>query len=326
MKRFKNILFVKEQADACETALERAVTLAQDNQASLTVIDVVEPMPTGFSAIPKGYTSKTLRQAIIDERQDQLTHLVAFARKKMKLDSHVLYGIPYLEVTRKVLRDGHDLVIKPAYNSGGLKTRLFGGTDLHLLRKCPVPVWLMKMTQSGKFQKILATVDINEAEDKEENQDALSLKILELSSSLALAEFGELHIAHAWQAVGESLLRSGRGGISTAEVNEYVRKEEARHRRWVETLYQTAVQTLSKDALNYLKPQIHLPKGSAREVIPTLVQDSDIDLVVMGTVARTGIPGFFMGNTAEMIINNINCSVLAVKPEGFVTPVTLEDE
>jgi nucleotide-binding universal stress UspA family protein len=44
----------------------------------------------------------------------------------------------------------------------------------------------------------------------------------------------------------------------------------------------------------------------------------------MGTVARTGISGFFMGNTAETILNQLDCSVLAVKPQGFVTPVTLD--
>jgi nucleotide-binding universal stress UspA family protein len=44
----------------------------------------------------------------------------------------------------------------------------------------------------------------------------------------------------------------------------------------------------------------------------------------MGTVARTGINGLLMGNTAEMILTQIDCSVLAVKPQGFVSPVTLE--
>ena len=325
MKRFKNILFVKEPATASEATLDRAVALAQNNQANLTVIDVVEPLPASFSAIPKGFTSETLRQAIIDERREQLEHLVALARKKMNMDTRVFYGIPYLEITRKVLRDGHDLVVKPAYNSGGLKTRLFGGTDLHLLRKCPVPVWLMKMTATGKFQKVLAAVDINH-EETQETQDALSLKILELASSLALAEFGELHIVHAWQAVGETTLRGARGGYSVEEVEKYIEEERGRHRRWVDGLYRKAIEHLGDDALTYLKPQVHIPKGWAKEVIPQLAQNIDIDLVVMGTVARTGIPGFFMGNTAEMIISNINCSILAVKPEGFVTPVTLEDE
>jgi hypothetical protein len=45
----------------------------------------------------------------------------------------------------------------------------------------------------------------------------------------------------------------------------------------------------------------------------------------MGTVARTGIAGFVMGNTAEMMLRQLRGSVLAVKPPGFVTPVTLPE-
>ena len=79
------------------------------------------------------------------------------------------------------------------------------------------------------------------------------------------------------------------------------------------------------DMLTYLKPKTHLVKGRAQREIPALVEKIEADLVVMGTVARTGIPGFFMGNTAETILNQINCSVLAIKPPGFVTPITLEE-
>ena len=71
--------------------------------------------------------------------------------------------------------------------------------------------------------------------------------------------------------------------------------------------------------------QTYLVKGDARKEIPLLAKKIGADLVVMGTVARTGIPGFIMGNTAETILNQINCSVLAVKPPGFITPVTLAD-
>ena len=47
-----------------------------------------------------------------------------------------------------------------------------------------------------------------------------------------------------------------------------------------------------------------------------------IDILVMGTVARTGIPGFIMGNTAENLIQELKCSLLATKPNGFVSPIT----
>ncbi len=73
-----------------------------------------------------------------------------------------------------------------------------------------------------------------------------------------------------------------------------------------------------------LRCKRHLLRGDPGEVIPRLVGERRIDLVVMGTVARTGVPGLIIGNTAERVLDQIGCSVLAVKPEGFITPVTLQ--
>jgi nucleotide-binding universal stress UspA family protein len=78
---------------------------------------------------------------------------------------------------------------------------------------------------------------------------------------------------------------------------------------------------IGKDEYAHLSPSFHLPKGSAKEVIAPLAMELEADLVVMGTVAHTSIRGFFMGNTAESILDQLACSVLAVKPPGFRTPV-----
>ncbi len=69
----------------------------------------------------------------------------------------------------------------------------------------------------------------------------------------------------------------------------------------------------------------YLPRSDdASRIIVKLAKNKKIDLLVMGTVCRTGLAGFFIGNTAEKVLSEVNCSVLTVKPEGFVTPVTLE--
>jgi nucleotide-binding universal stress UspA family protein len=54
-----------------------------------------------------------------------------------------------------------------------------------------------------------------------------------------------------------------------------------------------------------------------------VIRDLGVDVVVMGSVARSGIPGFLIGNKAEKILTTINCTVLTVKPDGFVSPITL---
>jgi universal stress protein E len=62
-------------------------------------------------------------------------------------------------------------------------------------------------------------------------------------------------------------------------------------------------------------------KGNPEKIIPQFIEEKKIDILAMGTVARTGIPGFIIGNTAENILQKISCSLLALKPNGFVTPV-----
>ncbi len=59
-------------------------------------------------------------------------------------------------------------------------------------------------------------------------------------------------------------------------------------------------------------------------MIPELAYKEKVDLIIMGTVCRTGIAGFFIGNTAEKVLQQVHCSVLTVKPDGFATPVILD--
>lgn len=76
---------------------------------------------------------------------------------------------------------------------------------------------------------------------------------------------------------------------------------------------------------DFLMPRLHLTKGPAKMVIAPLAAKLRAHLIVMGTlVARTGISGVFIGNTAETILDQLTCSVLAIKPHGFETPVSVD--
>jgi nucleotide-binding universal stress UspA family protein len=327
MNRFKDILCVVEPEEVSKPALERAVALAENNQASLTVIDIV-PRVTAGTGIPEGEAGAVdLQAALVDGYVQQLEALVEPYRKRIKIETKVLTGTPFLETIREVLRNGRDLVIKIPEHQDWLD-RLFGSDDMHLLRKCPCPVWLIKPQMPKAYRRILAAVDVEDAYPPQEMKPrhALNLKILEMASSMALADSADLHIVHAWDAIGESAMRHG-AFMKTPEetVNAYVEQVRRQHTAGLNALLHDFSSGRGQDALDYLKPQTHLVKGWARKEIPALAKQIDADLVVMGTVVRTGIPGFIMGNTAESILNQIDCSVLAIKPPGFETPVTPDD-
>ena len=313
MKRFKNILLFAGSEGWKDTVLERAVTLAKNNKAKLKVVEVVEELPREMRMLITVMTPLELQKIVIKERKDQLEQLIGPTRKDgVNVCAKVLIGTPFLEIIREVLRDKHDLVIKTARGKGGLKEILFGSTAMHLMRKCPCPVWVIKPTHRKKYARIMAPVD---PDPSDKVNKALNTKIMELATSLARLEGSEFHVVHAWKMYSETmLLRHSR--LSKREVDRWVRETRKMHKGWLNEL-------IEKYAPETPKDRIHLQKGDAGTLVPALAKRKRIELIVMGTVSRTGIAGLFIGNTAEKVLREVDCSVLIVKPDGFVTPVRL---
>ena len=327
MQRFKNILAVVEMAQSSSLALERAVSLAQSNQASLTVLCVVPELSPGTSK-PEGNPLKVeFQQYAVNEQQQKLEELVAPYREQLEIKLKISVGTPFLKIVHEVLQNGRDLVVKMSEDPDWLD-RLFGSNDMHLLRKCPCPVWLIKSHEAKAYKRILAAVDVDDDHlpDYLNAQESLNRQILEMASSMALADFADLHIVHVWDAVDEDLFSAfSMEHVNEDKINRYVEDIRRRNTVNLNSLINDVASAGMGGALKYLKPHKHILRGSARKEIPLLAKSINADLIVMGTVARTGISGFFIGNTAETILNQIDCSVLAIKPPGFVSPVTLEE-
>jgi len=321
MRRFKNILYVAESS-LVPNAFDQAVDLADGNGARLTVILVLETIPSYLTQ----QAAQTMRQARIAEQNAALDWMKERIAGRLEIETKVVEGSLFLEVIREVLRDGRDLVIKSAGGEGEASSRLIAAADKHLLRKCPCPVWLIKSAGPNSLRPILAAVDFNDLDPPGEDTSApLNRMILELAASLAVLKRRELHVVHAWTAPAEDILGSARTGLPPSEVDAYIKEVREYHEGWLKQLMERARNWIGHEILDSITVELHLPKGKARAVIPSLAEQFNVDLLVMGTVARTGIPGLIIGNTAESVLSQIHCSVLAVKPPGFVTPVTLEE-
>ncbi len=316
MQRFKNVLLVIDEKAKSSAALPQAVALCRRNGADLALVNVAEDpaRELDLSFTPDFLANLELDQ--LEERRNCLEELAEPIRAEgIRVSTKVLLGTPFLEIIREVLRSQHDLVMMTAEGRGGFKEMLFGTTSMHLMRKCPVPVWVVKQDQPQHYSRIMAAV--NPASD-DAQKDGLDQKILDLATSLAQLEDGELDIVHTWQFSGESTLRGARSQLSQAEVDQFLQSVEQAYRDGLNGL-------LANYDLNGLNYKTHLLKGGARDLIPAIAQENEVDLVIMGTVSRTGVAGFFIGNTAESVLQRVNCSVLTVKPEGFVTPVKLDE-
>ena len=133
---------------------------------------------------------------------------------------------------------------------------------------------------------------------------------LELGSSMARIQDAQLHVLHALKYLEEDTLFTA--SVSAENAARY--RTEAKQQ--IES--QLASVELTRPA------QIHIVKEPPDFAILNHIDTHMIELLVMGTIARTGIPGVIVGNTAERLLHQIPCSVLAVKPADFKSPITPE--
>lgn len=308
MKRFKNILFYADGNTDESPAFLRALELAKANQAKLTLFDVLEKMQTPSGKI--GSLNQDLGDIVVGQYRHQLKAMAdAHQVLDQPIECQVKIGHSFVEVIHAVLHDGFDLVVKAAHPPEARSLQLRGSTDMHLLRKCPCPVWIDKPDATRPYKRVLAAVD-----PLAEEGASCARLVMDLATSMALRESASVSVLHAWQLLAESTLRSSMIRVSEEELQQLLRDEEAVHRDALDKL-------LEPYGLHSSDKNVHLQKGKPSVVIAEQCAALQPDLIVMGTVGRTGIPGFIIGNTAEDVLQATNSSVLAVKPDGFVSPL-----
>lgn len=64
--------------------------------------------------------------------------------------------------------------------------------------------------------------------------------------------------------------------------------------------------------------RLHVVEGPADVVIPQMAHRLGAAVTVIGTVARTGLSGALIGNTAEVVLDALESDVLVLKPDEVI--------
>ena len=320
MKRFQNILVGIElhpteeftharPVPASLAALERAIELAKTNGARLTLFSAVGLL--GPSPLITPDQIETARRNIHKSATEALAQLLQEVEAKgVKPRSRVAFGRGWLEIVRQVLVERHDLVIVGSREISELKRVIVGSTAAKLLRKCPCAVWVTKPQPALEISTILAATDFGD----------VSKFASGLATSLAHIHSAQLHLLHCAEYPSEIALKWGL--VPSEYRNDYRQRvyAEAKHQFDLE-LNRPEFDGLAK------RPHVHLKSGmSPHDAILEAIDERDVDLLVMGTLARGGIRGLLIGNTAEQVLPHVSCSVLAVKPSDFICPVEVSPD
>ncbi len=322
---YGNILLVLTPGIEEMSILQYAATLAEDNQATLTVVEV---LTEATSTTDHGVSSPDeLEEDMVETRHKWLEELVAELPGSLETHTKVLVGRPHEEITRDVISNCRDLVLKSAKGGHGLKERILGDNDSRLVHSCPCPVLLIRSIPPKPYRHSLVCAGVYQDETPGGHRDdrySINRKILEHATWIATSQFADLHIVHAWEAYGEQYLRSGRSPLHS-EVDYYVEREQNRNKEALNTCLSELRESMAGDVLSAFDPVCHLAKGNHRDEIVRHAKHMEADLVVVGDLEHSRITDLMVESTSENIIKRLECSVLVVKPPDFVTKVVVEE-
>jgi universal stress protein E len=219
-------------------------------------------------------------------------------------------GKGWLEIIHQVLRGKHDLVVVGTRDLTGVRRMLFGNTAMKLLRRCPCPVLVAKIGTDVRPLNVLVATDLKPA----------GVEAMRLAVGLAAAQTGvRLHVLHVVDYPLDRIWSSALPELHQMQYHHRIRA--AAEKTLYDQLEETDYQSLGERVRVHVAEKV----GTADIAIQNFIQLHNIHLLVMGTIGRAGLPGILIGNTAERLLPEVHCSVLAVKPPDFQCPIHLED-
>jgi universal stress protein E len=304
MNSLKKILAVIDPTQEQQSALNRSFELAAKSGASITAFLSIYDFSYEMTTILSQDEREAMRQAVIDDRQAWLADMVS--ETKQKVDFQVVWhNRPYESIVNAVLENDYDMVVKGTHSHDGLKSVIFTPTDWHLVRKCPVPLLLVKDHDWPANGNIIAAVN---AASEEPQHQTLNRTILNDACYFAELIQGNLHLVNSYPGTPVNIAIE----IPEFDAGQYSESVKRHH-----------IDVSEKLAAEYQidAARVHVKEGLPEDAIPAVANQLDAELVVMGTVGRTGLSAALIGNTAEHVIDQLNCDVLALKPEGYKSPL-----
>lgn len=315
LTNFRNILVASDFSPHSTAALKLAIWLAgksgnsESADVRVTVANVVSNLreaahATSYRAkldMLSGDGDLFQKEIRYASSQKLLLQIQQAGATSRQVQSETLLGEAYEEITHAVQQEGYDLVMAGTRGVSGWKQFFVGSTARKLIRNCPAAVWIVKEQHSQPPRVVLAPTDFSD----------VSRKAVQHGINLARQSSAEFHLLHVIDSndVPDDIVEHIPAGSSVRQ--EINREAESRLDEFLRTLETTSVSVNS-----------HLSWGYAWQEIARISQKHNVDVISLGTVGRSGIRGVVLGNTAERVLDSCDCSILTVKPDDFVSPIS----
>lgn len=186
---------------------------------------------------------------------------------------------------RSIVKSDCDLVIKSSFHHSKARRFYSKTSDYSLMRHCARPLLFVHQTQEWRSNCVLACVDL----ESTDNQHA-RLNGVVVRNARALAEVVGMDMyigaAHRGTIDADNLpIRGNEHEVGPEQLGELFDVDRSR---------------------------VCLRQGETVATLKTICDEIDPSIVVLGTLARSGIRGKLIGNTAEKLLDLIEADLLTV--------------
>lgn len=298
MKNIEHIVVAVDSQQPHSPELQRAMAIAKYSGAALQIVDTLRDLNMAARLMPQWQAA---HETIAQEKQASLKQLADTCQAQGVHASHELLRGGYSQALLQVVNDKSvDLIVRSAKGASSTESGSIGATSSQLLRRAPCALWLTQGAHAATCRRIVAAVD---ATPDDEAHAALNRIILSRSLELVEREGCSLDVVYVWNIQDAELLE---GRVPKADFDEMVERNRACH----EEAYERVI---SDFGLHVTDPHVHLLRGAPTQLIPEFCQSHHMDLLVCGTVARSGLTGLMIGNTANRMLTKVQCSILALR-------------
>jgi universal stress protein E len=195
-------------------------------------------------------------------------------------------------VARAAMRERARLVVAEPRFSGARRRLGLSHTDWELARLCPVPVLMCRTAAPYSKPTVIAAVDPGAHGLR---PSSLDVGIVNLAALIAKVSGGTTRVVHCLKEPGRLV------GVKPATL----RRERQRIRGMLRHLALGA--GLGARA-------VRMVYGEPAQALVDEINETDADVVVMGTVVRGPIRQLLIGSTTERVMHVAPCDMLLVRP------------
>ncbi|MDG2914567.1 universal stress protein UspE [Bisgaard Taxon 10/6] len=303
--KFNNILVVLNPENEKQYGLARAVRLAKEQKSEqsvkITLFLAVYDLSYEMSALLSSEERNEMHQGVITQRQQEIQHYIEkYADPMIEFKTLVVWNNNEAEaIAEEFEKNQYDLVVKYTKEEESMASIFFTPVDWQLLRKCPAPMLMVRDGDWKHQRRILVAVNVSGDEDYHEQ---FNHYLVNLSTDLAdTLERGNIHLVSAYPPTPINMAID----LPEFHTREYINGIRGQYLLNMKALRQ-------KYGID--EDHTHVREGFPEEVIPEVAEELGAELVVLGTVGRTGLSAALLGNTAEHVISKLKCNLLAIKP------------